>query len=147
MVCSLAMCVIVLAGCRSNVPLHNETGSLVVNGWPIHWRLPELRMWFLNENWIKKSYSNYIGSMMWLKWNFAHATAALLLWHVQNLIVTGFLIITHYCISLMTRLEEFKPHAGIILCICPANERWRCSVTSSFIGWAHIQNEYLVYLV
>ena len=25
--------------------------------------------------------------------------------------------------------------------MCPANERWRYNVTSSFIGWAHIQND------
>ena len=26
-----------------------------------------------------------------------------------------------------------------ILCMCPANERWRYNVTSSLIGWAHAQ--------
>ena len=31
--------------------------------------------------------------------------------------------------------------AGIILCIRPANERWRYTVTPSLIGWAHIQND------
>ena len=31
--------------------------------------------------------------------------------------------------------------AGIILCMRPANERWRYSVTSSLIGWAHSQND------
>ena len=30
---------------------------------------------------------------------------------------------------------------GIILCMHPANERWRYNVTSSLIGWAHAQNE------
>ena len=29
---------------------------------------------------------------------------------------------------------------GIILCMHPANERWRYSVTPSLIGWAHILN-------
>ena len=28
---------------------------------------------------------------------------------------------------------------GIILCICPANERWRYIVTSSLIGGTHTQ--------
>ena len=31
-------------------------------------------------------------------------------------------------------------YAGIIVCMCPANERWRYTVTSSLIGWAHTQN-------
>ena len=31
--------------------------------------------------------------------------------------------------------------AGIILCMCPANERRRYSVTSSVIGWAQTQND------
>ena len=30
---------------------------------------------------------------------------------------------------------------GIMLCMCPANERWCYNVTSSLIGWAHIQND------
>ena len=30
---------------------------------------------------------------------------------------------------------------GIILCVCPANERWRYTVTPSLIGWAHTQND------
>ena len=30
---------------------------------------------------------------------------------------------------------------GIILCMCPANERGRYSVTPSLIGWAHTQND------
>ena len=34
-----------------------------------------------------------------------------------------------------------KTLAGIILCRCPANERWRYNVTSSPIGWAHTQKD------
>ena len=30
---------------------------------------------------------------------------------------------------------------GIILSMCPANERWRYTVTPSLIGWAHTQND------
>ena len=36
------------------------------------------------------------------------------------------------------------PHyisAGIVLCVCPANEGRRYNVTSSLIGWAHTQND------
>ena len=29
--------------------------------------------------------------------------------------------------------------SGMILCMCPAKERWRYSVTPSLIGWAHTQ--------
>ena len=32
-------------------------------------------------------------------------------------------------------------HAGIILCMCSTNERWRYNVTSSLIDWAHSQND------
>ena len=35
----------------------------------------------------------------------------------------------------------YQGTAGIILCIHPANERWRYNVTSSLIGWAHTQND------
>ena len=31
--------------------------------------------------------------------------------------------------------------AGIILCMRPANERRRCTVTASLIGWAHTQHD------
>ena len=31
--------------------------------------------------------------------------------------------------------------SGIILCMGPANERWRYNLTSSLIGWMHIQND------
>ena len=47
------------------------------------------------------------------------------------------------------RLEEFwyiivgkvTPPSGIILCMCPTNERWRYSVMPSLIGWVHTQND------
>ena len=35
---------------------------------------------------------------------------------------------------------ETKMMAVIILCVHPANERWRYNVTSSLIGWGRIQN-------
>ena len=37
-------------------------------------------------------------------------------------------------------LTMLNKQAGIILCMRPANERRRYSVTSSLIGWAHAQN-------
>ena len=39
------------------------------------------------------------------------------------------------------RVNNLKMNAKIILCMCPANERWRYNVTSSLIGWAHSQND------
>ena len=41
--------------------------------------------------------------------------------------------------SLLMWHDAQKPYTGIILCMCPANERWRYIVMSSLIGWAHIQ--------
>ena len=43
---------------------------------------------------------------------------------------------------LVCRNGAFTVHtlAGIILCMHPANERWRYIVTSSLIGWARRQN-------
>ena len=38
------------------------------------------------------------------------------------------------------QLLVFNIHAGIFLCMRPANERRRYMVTSSLIGWAHTQN-------
>ena len=36
---------------------------------------------------------------------------------------------------------ELTAHPRIILRMCPANGRWHYNVTSSFIGWAHTQND------
>ena len=43
------------------------------------------------------------------------------------------------CCSTQSGLRPF--HAGIILCMHPANERRRYNVTSSLIGWAHSCND------
>ena len=40
----------------------------------------------------------------------------------------------------MRKLTWFRQIAGIILCMCPANER-RHIVASSPIGWEHTQND------
>ena len=32
-------------------------------------------------------------------------------------------------------------YPGIILWLCPANERRRCIITSSLIGWVHVPND------
>ena len=37
--------------------------------------------------------------------------------------------------------------SGIILCMCPANERRRYIVTSSPIGWAHTQNDPWIFIL
>ena len=37
--------------------------------------------------------------------------------------------------------DIWPAHSGIILCMPPANERWRYSVTPSLIGWVHTQND------
>ena len=37
----------------------------------------------------------------------------------------------------MVQVFDILPHAGIILCMRPTNERRRYNVTSSLIGWAH----------
>ena len=34
-----------------------------------------------------------------------------------------------------------KCYTGIILCMCPANEKWRYNVTPFLIGWGHIRND------
>ena len=39
----------------------------------------------------------------------------------------------------------FSTFAGIILCLYPANDRWRYNVTLSLIGWAHTQNPCIDY--
>ena len=40
-----------------------------------------------------------------------------------------------------TMAISYLSHPGIILCMCPANERQRYIVTSSLIGCAHTQND------
>ena len=39
------------------------------------------------------------------------------------------------------------PFLGIVLYMQPANERWRYNVTSSLIGWAHIQNDPCIFYI
>ena len=41
----------------------------------------------------------------------------------------------------LTSLVLGQSYAGIILCMCPANERRCYIVTSSPVGWAHTQND------
>ena len=42
----------------------------------------------------------------------------------------------------VTHHDVMGSWTGNILCMRPANERWRKSVTSSLIGWAHAQNDH-----
>ena len=39
------------------------------------------------------------------------------------------------------KVTRYFSYAGIILCMRPANERRRYIVTSSLIGWAHVEND------
>ena len=41
--------------------------------------------------------------------------------------------------SQQLKVKRWRCCAGIILCMRPTNERWRYTVTPSFIGWAHTQ--------
>ena len=36
---------------------------------------------------------------------------------------------------------RYDYHAGVILCMHPANERWCKNATLSLIGWVHTQND------
>ena len=40
-----------------------------------------------------------------------------------------------------------RVHKGIILCMHPANDRWRYTVTLSLIGWGHTQNDQCAYRI
>ena len=44
-----------------------------------------------------------------------------------------------YCMRISSMFPVLM-FTGIVLCMCPANERRRYIVTSSLIGWAHSQN-------
>ena len=44
-------------------------------------------------------------------------------------------------------VSDIKGFSGIILCMCPANERRRYIVTSSLIGWAHHQNDPWIFII
>ena len=43
--------------------------------------------------------------------------------------------------NLPIQLDFSSAVAGIILCMCPSNERWRYNVTPSLIGWLHTEND------
>ena len=51
-----------------------------------------------------------------------------------------YMYVTIYYIS-TRNIFIFTHYTGIILCMCPANERWRYIVTSSLIGWVYVQND------
>ena len=68
----------------------------------------------------------------------------MLLWSIKYLFIT--LVIEYELLVIKIKIFESRTFSktvksGIILCMCPANERWRYSVTSSLIGWAHTQND------
>ena len=87
---------------------------------------------------------------------------------LQRVVCNGLILITHKCWDCHNKTQESMNHASnswyvqyqylprgakvtgannkvsftwIILCMCPANERWHYIVMSSLIGWVHIQND------
>ena len=72
----------------------------------------------------------------------------MLLWSIKYLSIT--LVIEYHYDLLVIKIKIFESRtfskavkSGIILCMCPANERWCYSITSSLMGWAHTQNDTL----
>ena len=57
--------------------------------------------------------------------------------YIYICLVSGCSVICKY----MLRCSNLLMDTGIILCVHPANERWRYSVAPSLIGWAHTQND------
>ena len=65
--------------------------------------------------------------------------------------VHGWLAKTVHCLGLCALSNAYQAQVQAhcsyklrgmnILCMCPANERWRYSVTPSLIGWAYTQND------
>ena len=59
----------------------------------------------------------------------------------------------HWCFELAIGTPYLPSHrwaTEIILCMRPANERWRYTVALSLIGWVHTQNDpwsYRVFIV
>ena len=71
------------------------------------------------------------------------------IWHLLCQIPT-ILTVSHCCsiekfvqlvVSIVWSNMTWYWIAGIILCMCPTNERWHYNVTSSLIGWAHSQHD------
>ena len=66
-------------------------------------------------------------------WGWWFETPSRSLWrHCNNL------VFPHHSHQINT--IKLRAEAGIVLCLCPANERRRYIVTSSLIGWAHAQD-------
>ena len=66
-------------------------------------------------------------------------------WHALNIVFSTPCRRTGNCFHL--GITNSAAHSGIILCICPANERWRYIVMSPLIGWAHTQNDPCTFVV
>ena len=69
---------------------------------------------------------------MGLRWFLAHPLSLMMM--LLNSVSGRHYRITHICPDVHT--------PGIIVCMRPANERWRYTVTPSLIGWARTQNEH-----
>ena len=62
-------------------------------------------------------------------------------WWYSYLALALFLCVVHWI--WMPQYWLWDTCTGIVLCMHPANERWRYIVTPSLIGWAHTGNDSL----
>ena len=68
-------------------------------------------------------------------WTNVDITISMVQWQSPE----GSFTITH--LKFHSNLPGANKLTWIILCMRPANERWRYNVTPSLIGWAHTQND------
>ena len=80
------------------------------------------------------------------KWKYIHFEMGKVWWYQYTWLWKG-IVFEHQSSDITMNLLQFICHMlnytwkGTILCMYPANERWRYIVTPSHIGWVHTQND------
>ena len=116
-------------GQTSAAHFNNHLSNTIQIWWPIHYALIQI-------------------IMKWSLQNFAQVMTAVLSWHVQTFVMIQWYCLIYKTILIVHRIwiaskkcqlkksEACLLRTGLILGLCPANERHRHKVMASLIGWA-----------
>ena len=92
---------------------------------------------YANEKWCASKYTGLLNSCL-RKWYLIPYLVVPLISARVPLISAR---VSVHCQAILLQQGEVLLNLGIILCICPANNRPRYIVKSSLSGWTHTQND------
>ena len=133
--------------------LYSFSGALKYykyTNWIASWTMPSEGICPLDDIFVHWSYGHDVYLKVGVLLQILHFMKALVLWHVQNILVirSSQLWNRSFCLSIkfgfcLTNFELYGSYTvddtEIILCMCPANEIPRYSVMPFLIGWVHAQ--------